>query len=111
MQKQRDWGEDPMDTAPFRLTRDQAKAASDQILDSLAEACPRLIAIVIDHVDKGKLNERVGFLRSSQIDVAGNTKLVGVPVPIQTLKDQIPDPGVLGSLEEQHASALRVVLN
>lgn len=100
--KQHSWPRyDPKVEAPFVLARQQAKAASDQIFNTLAQACPGLVAIVIDHVDRWELTERVAFLRSKRTDAAGYTKFVGVPVALQTLKDHIPDPGVLGILDRQ----------
>jgi hypothetical protein len=88
---------DTEDTTLFRLARDQVKAAADQIFDSLAQACPGLIAIVVDYEVSRALRKRVGILRSRQTDLAGNTKFVGHIVDIATLKDSVPDYEMSGA--------------
>lgn len=92
--------EDLEDTEPVGLARDQAKIAADQIFDSLASACPVLVAIVIDYAENWDVWQRVGFVRSKQTDRAGNERFVGLPVDIKTIEDYTPYPDVLGDALE-----------
>lgn len=81
------------------MARDQAKMAADQIFDNLAQACPGLVAVVIDYVECWYLLERVCLIRSKKTDATGGETFVGLPVDLQTIKDCLPYCGVLGNLE------------
>jgi hypothetical protein len=63
------------------MAKSQMKAMADHIFETLASACPHLVALVIEATrEDGSKLVCGGFVRTKQINILGRTSYVGFPL-------------------------------
>lgn len=85
--------------AAQHLTQRLIKSAADKILSTLATCCPSLNVVVIETAGDYKLEAFAvhAFLRSNQIDLHGQTTVVGMTVEPHMVKHYEPCSNILDS--------------